>query len=109
MLPMGWTNSMQILQGDITYTLQKEIPDITIPFVDDAGIKGPESQYQNEHGEYTTIPKNSVIRQFIWEHFQNLNQIVERIKYVGCTWSGKKAYLCVPEAVIVGHKCTYEG
>lgn len=43
MLPMGWTNSMQILQGDITYTLQEEIPDITIPFVDDAGIKGPES------------------------------------------------------------------
>ncbi len=109
MLPMGWTNSMQILQGDITYTLQEEIPDITIPFVDDAGIKGPESRYQNEHGEYTTIPENSGIRQFVWEHFQNLNRIVERIKYVGCTWSGKKAYLCVPEAVIVGHKCTYEG
>ncbi len=31
------------------------------------------------------------------------------MKYVGCTWSGKKVYLCVPEAIIIGHKCTYEG
>ena len=29
--------------------------------------------------------------------------------YVGCTWSGPKGILCVPEAIIVGHLCTYEG
>ncbi len=50
MLPMGWTNSMQVLQGDITYTLQDEIPDVTIPFVDDAGMKGPITRYETADG-----------------------------------------------------------
>jgi hypothetical protein len=27
----------------------------------------------------------------------------------GGTFSGKKTDLCLPEVVIVGHKCTYEG
>ena len=31
------------------------------------------------------------------------------MKYVGGTFSGKKAFLCRPDAVVVGHKCTYEG
>ncbi len=100
---------MQVLQGDITYTLQDEIPDVTIPFVNDAGVKGPITRYKTADGGYETIPENSGIRRFIWEHFQNLNQVVQRMKYAGCTWSGKKVYLCVPEAIIVGHKCTYEG
>ncbi len=109
MLPMGWTNSMQVLQGNITYTLQDEIPDVTILFIDDTGVKGPITRYEIVDGGYKTIPENSGIHRFIWEHFQNLNQVVQRMKYAGCTWSGKKAYLCVPEAIIVGHKCMYEG
>ncbi len=108
-LPMGWTNSMQVLQGDITYMLQDEIPDVAIPFIDDMGVKGPITCYETADGGYETIPKNSGIRRFVWEQFQNLNQVVQQIKYAGCTWSGKKAYLCVPEAIIIGHKCTYEG
>ncbi len=106
MLPMGWTNSMQVLQGNITYTLQDKIPDVTIPFIDDAGVKGPITCYKTADGGYETIPENSGIRCFIWEHFQNLNWVVQRMKYTGCTWSGKKVYLCMPEAIIIGHKCT---
>ncbi len=109
MLPMGWTNSMQVLQGDITYMLQDKIPDVTIPFVDDAGMKGPITCYETADSRYEMIPKNSGICRFVWEHSQNLNRVVQQMKYAGCTWSGKKVYLCVPEAMIVGHKCTYEG
>ena len=29
--------------------------------------------------------------------------------HVGCTWLGPKAFLCVPEIVIVRHLCTYQG
>ncbi len=100
---------MQVLQGDITYTLQDEILDVTIPFVDDAGMKGPITRYETVDGRYEMIPKKSGIHGFVCEHFQNLNWVVQQMKYAGCTWSGKKAYLCVPEAIIVGHKCTYEG
>ncbi len=40
-IPMGYTNSMQIQHGDITYLLRDEIPEFTIPFVDDVPVKGP--------------------------------------------------------------------
>ena len=42
-LPMGWTNSVPIFHDDVTYILQPEIPDITVPFIDDVPIKGPKS------------------------------------------------------------------
>jgi hypothetical protein len=106
---MGWLNSVPIFHADVTYTLQDEIPDVTIPFLDDAPIKGPPTRYEQPDGSYKTHPDNPSIRRFIWEHFQNLNCVVQGIKYVGCTWSGPKAFLCVPETLIVGHMCCYEG
>jgi hypothetical protein len=45
----------------------------------------------------------------VWEHFQNLNHVVQHIRYIGCTWSGPKEFLCIPETLIVGHMCCYEG
>ena len=38
-LPMGWTNSVPIFHDDVTHILQSEIPDVTIPFIDDVPIK----------------------------------------------------------------------
>src|SRR5271168_1084478 len=108
-LPMGWTNSVPIFHDDVTYILQSEIPDITIPFIDDVPIRGPASRYQREDGTYETIPENSGIRRFVWEHFQNTNRIVQRMKYCGGTFSGPKTTLCVEEITVVGHRCTYEG
>jgi hypothetical protein len=92
---VGWSNSVPIFHGDVTYTLQDEIPDITIPFLDDAPIKGPLTRYELPNGSYETHPDNTGIRRFVWEHFQSLNRIVQHIKYVGCTWSGPKAFRCV--------------
>jgi hypothetical protein len=96
---MGWSSSVPIFHTDITYTLQDEIPD----------IKGPPTRYEQPNGSYKTHPDNPGIRHFVWEHFQNLNRVVQRIKYVSCTWSGPKAFLCVPETLIVSHMCFYEG
>ena len=61
-LPMGWTNSPAVLQGDITHILRPEIPDWTQPFTDDVPIKGPKSRYQRPDGTYETIPENAGIR-----------------------------------------------
>ena len=72
-LPMGWTNSVPIFHDDVTFILQPEIPEVTVPFIDDVPIKGPKSRYQLEDGSYETISKNPGIRRFIWEHFQNMN------------------------------------
>ena len=108
-LPMGWTNSVPIFHDDVTYILQEEIPEVTWPFVDDVPIGGPRTRYQTKDGEYETIPENSGIRRFVWEHFQNVNRVVQRMKYCGGTFSGKKSIICAEEFVVVGHLCTYEG
>ena len=57
-LAMGHTNSMQVMQGDIDFALQDEIPAFTIPFVDDVPVKGPTSRDELPDGTYETIPEN---------------------------------------------------
>jgi hypothetical protein len=97
------------MQGDINYILRDEIPLFTIPFIDDVAVKGPVTCYENANGTYETIPENSGIRRFVWEHLANLNQILQQLKYVGGTFSGKKLELCIPTIVILGQQCNYEG
>jgi hypothetical protein len=108
-LPMGWTNSVPIFHDDVTFILQPEIPDVTIPFIDDVPIKGPASKYMKDDGTYETIPENPKIRRFVWEHFQNFNRVVQRMKYCGGTFSGPKTTLCAEEITVVGHRCTFDG
>jgi hypothetical protein len=76
-LPQGWTNSVPIFHDDVTYILQDEIPHITMPYIDDVPIRGPRSQYIMVDGTFETIASNSGIRRFIWEHFENLNRIIQ--------------------------------
>ena len=108
-LPMGWTNSPAVLQGDITHVLRPEIPHCTQPFADDVPIKGPRTRYEQPDGGFETIPENPGIRRFVWEHFQSVHRIIQRVKAYGATFSGKKAFIGVPRAEILGHICTYEG
>jgi hypothetical protein len=106
---MGWTNSVPIFHDDVTYILQPEIPDTTIPYIDDVPIRGPEGRYTLPDGTEERIPSNPGIRRFIWEHFQNVNRVVQRVKYCGGTFSGYKSTLCTEEIVAVGHRCTPQG
>src|ERR1700727_767795 len=108
-LPMGWTNSVPIFHDDVTFILQPEIPSVTIPYIDDVPIKGPATRYIRDNGSYETIPENPGIRRFVWEHFNNLNRVIQRMKYCGGTFSGLKLAVCVEEIIVVGHRCTYTG
>jgi hypothetical protein len=108
-LPMGWTNSVPIFHDDVTYILQPEIPDTTVPYIDDVPIRGPAERYVLPDGTEERIEGNPGIRRFVWEHFQNLNRVVQRIKYSGGTFSGFKSTLCAEEIVAVGHRCTPQG
>jgi hypothetical protein len=78
-LVMGHTNSVQITQGDINYILRDKIPSFTIPFIDDVTVKGSVTRYENIDSTYKTIPENSGIRHFVWEHLANVNQILQRL------------------------------
>lgn len=108
-LPMGWTNSVPIFHEDITHILRPLIPHVTIPFIDDVPVRGPATAYLLPDGTEERHPENPGIRRFVWEHFQNLNLVVQHMKYSGGTFSGKKATLCVRNVLVVGHLCTPEG
>ena len=51
-LPMSWTNSVPIMHDNVTYILQPEILHITIPYINNAPIKGPKLRYQLCGGVY---------------------------------------------------------
>lgn len=108
-LPMGWTNSVPIFHDDVTYILRAEIPDVTMPYIDDVPVRGPLTRYELPGGGFETIPENSGIRRFVWEHLQNVNRVLQHMKYSGGTFSGPKTLVCVGEFMVVGHLCTYEG
>lgn len=108
-IPMGYTNSQQIMHADVCFILQDEIPDVTLPYVDDIPVKGPRTRYEIEGNRFETLPGNPGIRRFIWEHLNDVMRVIQRLKVVGATLSGKKIVLAAAEATIVGHLCTYEG
>ena len=106
---MGWTNSPAVLQGDVNHMLRPEIPHNTIPYADDVPIKGPATRYQKENGAYETIPENSGIRRFVWEHFLIIHRIIHRTRSYGATYSGKKAFIGVERVDVLGYTCAFEG
>ncbi|KAL5536488.1 hypothetical protein ACEPAF_310 [Sanghuangporus sanghuang] len=77
---MGYTNSLQIMHNDVAFILQDEIPHVTNPFADDAPGLGPKSQYELPDGSYETIPGNSEIHRFVYEHICDVNRILQRMK-----------------------------
>ena len=107
-LPMGWTNAVPIFHNNITHILQPEVPRYTILYINDVPVHSPTSTYQNNDGVFETILENSGIHHFIWEHFQNVNQIVQHMKYSGGTFSSK-SLVCTCKITVVGHVCTPEG
>lgn len=108
-LPQGYTNSVQIQQGDVSFILQDEIPTYTQPFVDDCPVKGPADYYKDDLGNYETIKGNPGIRRFVWEHLVNVNRIIHRIRHAGGTFNAKKSFLAVASVIIVGHRCNVNG
>ena len=101
-LPMGWTNSVPIFHEDVTFILRDEIPNVTRPYIDDVPVRGPATRYVLPTGEEERIPQNPGIRRFVWEHFQDLNRVCQRMKYNGGTFSGVKSHLCAAEIELLG-------
>ena len=103
-LPQGATNSVAVYQTQMMWILQDEIPEHVGVFIDDGGIKGPRSRYNN-----AVLEENPGIRRFIWEYAIILERVLFRIEESGLTVSAKKFAVCVPSLDIVGHVVSYEG
>jgi hypothetical protein len=107
-LPQGWTDSPTVFQNDVAFILQEEM-DIAPYFQDDVNVLGPWTHYKLPNRTYETIPTNPGIQRFVWEHCIDTNRILHQVKHAGTTVLASKLFLCVPEVLVVGHLCTYEG
>jgi hypothetical protein len=97
-LPQGATNSVAQftrVMGRILYDL---IPEICEPFLDDIGVKGPETTYNNEE----IVPG---VRRYMLEHLINIDKVLVNLELAGCTASALKTKFCQPTAEIVGYVC----
>lgn len=103
-LPQGSCNAVQEFQKCVVHALSTEIRHFADPFVDDTGIKGPESNYNNE-----PIPSNPSIRRFVYEYATTLDRILARFIAAGITASGVKTILATSKLIIVGMQVSLQG
>ncbi len=108
----GWklyTNAVAIFHKDVTFILEPEIPHIVWPFINDYSIKGPATCYKTSDGAYETLAHNPSTHKFIWQHLLDVYHILHHLCCAGATISAKKLFIAMPEVIILGHKCNYEG
>ena len=101
-LPQGMTNSLPEFQCCTTHALQEEIPKNGNVFVDDVGLKGPTSTYDNEE----IAPG---IRRYVYEYASTFDRFLMRFIESGITASGKKLVLATPCLHIVGTIVSKDG
>jgi hypothetical protein len=80
--------------------LQKHIPRVCLPFMDNIGVKGPRIIYNNEE----TAPG---IRKYMLEHIMWLDSVLADLERAECTISGPKSQFCMPGIRIVSFICNY--
>ena len=100
-LPQGATNSVAQFVRIVSKILQDHIPRVCLPFLDDIGVKGPRTRYDDEEVE-------PGLRRFVVEHLQNLNLVLCDLERAGCT-IGPKSQFCMNGLKLVGYICDSEG
>jgi len=105
---MGWSNSISVFQGHVTFILQDE-PEVAPPFLDYIPILGLKTHYMRKDKTYEAILENPRIGRFIREHFQDVSRIFHHIKHVGATFSGHRIWIRMKEVNIGRHTCNFKG
>src|SRR5450759_4537280 len=87
------------MQNAMNKILEPFIPEKTRPFLDDMPIKGFLEEFKNE-----TLREDG-LRQFVWEHMQDVEAILKKLIEVGLTLSGEKSAFGLQEVKVVGQMC----
>ena len=101
-LPQGATNSVAQFVRIALKVLADHLRDRAEPFLDDVGIKGPKTTYNNEE----LAPG---IRRYVVEHIQNLDAVLADLERAGITIAGAKSQFCCAGIKIVGFICDSDG
>ena len=102
-LVQGATNSVSAFVRLTRKILSPHLGSIAEVFIDDIGVKGPRSRYNDEEVEPPAgLPG---VRRFILEHLQNLDKVLADVERAGGTISGEKSDWCWNRVKIVGFVC----
>ena len=101
-LPQGATNSVAHFVRIIFKILAPHLQDQAKPFLDDLGVKGPKTKYNNEE----VAPE---IRRYVLEHIQNLDKVLADLERARVTIAGGKSQFCRAGIKIVGYICDADG
>ncbi|GBG77340.1 hypothetical protein CBR_g23671 [Chara braunii] len=72
-------------------------PEKCEPYIDDNPVKG--ARYKDE----TEVQPG--VREFVWDHLQDIKDLLQRFIVYNITASGPKSILAVPEVTILGFRC----
>ncbi|GBG81264.1 hypothetical protein CBR_g31936 [Chara braunii] len=72
-------------------------PEKCEPYINDNPVKG--ARYKDEK------EVEPGVRKFVWDHLQNIKDLLQRFLLYNITASGSKSILVVPEVTILGFRC----
>ena len=101
-IPQGAINSVAQFQRGVHSILGGQIKTKKgRPFLDDSGVHGPKTKYDNE-----MVPG---IRRYVLEHIQNLDNVVADVERSGGTIHGGKSQFCTDGVKLLGYLCDFNG
>ncbi|GBG72891.1 hypothetical protein CBR_g12611 [Chara braunii] len=95
--PMGFTNAVVEAQRRMLAVAGDMFPEKCEPYIDDNPIKGVQEKDETE--------VQPGIRRFVWDHLQDIKDLLRRFLVYNITVSGPKSILAVPEVTILGFRC----
>ena len=101
-LGQGGTGSVATYQRIMSKVFAGLIGLVIVLFIDDFGIKGPASDYDNETDE-------EGVRLWVREHLETCRTVLERLRIANLTLSGKKCFFCVPSITMLAYEISREG
>ena len=104
-LLQGWTNSVAIFMWIMYKVYCHLIPHKVYPFLDDSGLKGPKSRYNDEMVDAETSLRAVKVRRFVLEHAAIFHEYTEDTWRAGLTISGVKSAIVMKGIEIVRFLC----
>ncbi|GBG69887.1 hypothetical protein CBR_g4715 [Chara braunii] len=95
--PMGFTNAVAEAQRRMLAVAGDMFPAKCEPYIDDNPIKGARDKDETE------IQPD--IQRFVWDHLQNIKELLRRFLVYNITANGPKSILEVLELTILGFRC----
>ncbi|GBG69746.1 hypothetical protein CBR_g4577 [Chara braunii] len=95
--PIGFTNAVAEAQRRMLAIAGDMFPKKCEPYIDDNPIKG--ARYKDE------AEVQPGVRKFVWDHLQDIKDLLQRFLVYNITASEPKSILVIPEVTILGFRC----